>query len=285
MTITDSSEKISFQGNPGAYSDMACHTVFPDMETVPCKTFADAFDALDKDKVEYAMIPIDNAIAGRVADIHQLLPNSGFYIQQEYFMPIHHCLLGVKGSKTSDIKHIYSHIHALPQCRNFTKPLAIEEHVFGDTARSAQKVFEMQDKTCAAIASSMAAELYNLDILEENIEDADYNKTRFVVLSKESVPLKYDPKQSYITSLIFNVRNIPAVLYKALGGFATNNVNLTKLESYMEGGKFTSTQFYCEIEAHPEQKSLQLALDELKFFATHIKSLGTYKADPFRKTI
>ena len=275
-------QRVAFQGNLGAYSDMACRIVCPEMEAVPCKTFADVFQMLANDGSEYAMIPIDNAIAGRVADIHQLLPKSNFYITKEYFMPIHHCLLGIKGSRTEDIRHIYSHVHALPQCRNFTSKLNAEEHVYGDTARSAQKIADMQDKSCAAIASSLAANIYELDILAENIEDEKYNVTRFILLGKEHVIPEYNPNTKCITSLIFNVRNIPAVLYKSLGGFATNNVNLTKLESYMESGKFISTQFYCEVEAHPEEKSLQLALEELSFFAIEIRNLGTYIADNFR---
>ncbi len=276
-------DKIAFQGHAGAYSDMACRTVCPDMEVVPRNTFADVFDTLNQGNAQYAMIPIDNAIAGRVADIHHLLPNSGFYITEEYFMPIHHCLLGVAGSDKASIKHIYSHIHALPQCREFIRTLKAEEIIYGDTAKSAKKIATMNDKTCAAIASSLAAELYGLEILASNIEDSDYNTTRFIVLSKQENTPVYSTEQNYITSILFNVRNIPAVLYKSLGGFATNNINMTKLESYMEGGRFTSTQFYCEVEAHPEQKSLQLALEELAFFATKIKTLGTYKASNFRK--
>ncbi len=277
--------KIAFQGNLGAYSDMACRSMCPEMEAIACKTFADSFQAIKDGRAEYAMIPIDNAIAGRVADIHQLLPNSGFYIIGEHFLPINHCLLGTKDSKIEDIKHIYSHVHALPQCRNFTKKLNAEEHVYGDTANSAKKISMMGDKSSAAIASSLAAEIYGLKILATNIADATYNTTRFVLLSKKySIP-EYKKDKKYITSLLFNVRNIPAVLYKALGGFATNNVNLTKLESYMEGGRFVSTQFYCEVEAHIDEKNLQLALDELSFFATEIKNMGTYAADAYRGSL
>jgi len=274
---------ISYQGCPGAYSDMSCRALCPEMDTLPCNTFSDAFDALEEGKSDFAMIPIDNSIAGRVADIHHLLPNNNFSIHKEYFLPVHHCFLGVPGSKVEDIKRVYSHVHALPQCRNFTKPLGIEEIIYGDTASSAQKVSNMGDKSCAAIASNLAAELYGLDVLAENIEDVSNNTTRFILLSKQAHVPEYDENERYITSLLFQVKNRPASLYKGLGGFATNGINMTKLESYMVGGKFTSTQFYCEAEGHPKEQGFKYALEELSFFATKIRSFGTYVADPNRK--
>lgn len=281
--MATSPHKISYQGCPGAYSDMACRNLCPDMETYPCNTFSDAFDALEDARVDFAMIPIDNSIAGRVADIHHLLPNNDFFIHKEHFMPIHHCLLSVPGSKVEDIQRIYSHVHALPQCRKYTKHLNAEEIIYGDTARSARKVSEMGDKTCAAIASSLTADLYGLDILAENIEDEKHNTTRFILLSKkENVP-DYEDDKRYITSLLFEVRNLPAALYKGLGGFATNGINMTKLESYMTEGKFTSTQFYCEAEGHPHTQGFKYALEELSFYATRIRSFGTYVADPKRQ--
>ncbi|TVQ85435.1 MAG: prephenate dehydratase [Micavibrio sp.] len=283
MTAKQQNKIVSYQGCAGAYSDMACRAVCPEMEALPCNSFSDAFDALEEGRADYAMIPIDNAIAGRVADIHHLLPNRDFYIQQEYFMPIHHCLLGVKGAKLDEIKRIFSHVHALPQCRKFTKPLGVEEIVYGDTARSAQKVANDGRRDSAAIASALAAEIYGLEVLAENIEDEPYNATRFILLSKNARVTEYTEGGKYITSLLFEVRNFPAALYKSLGGFATGNINMTKLESYMTKGAFVTTQFYCEVEAHPKERRFQLALEEMAFFANSIRTMGTYEADPNRQ--
>ncbi|TNE25772.1 MAG: prephenate dehydratase [Alphaproteobacteria bacterium] len=280
---TTKKKKVAYQGCPGAYSDMACRAAAPDYEPLPCNSFADAFDALEDGHADYAMIPIDNAIAGRVADIHHLLPNRDFYIQKEYFMPIHHCLLGVKGAKLEDITRIFSHVHALPQCRKFTKPLGAEEIVYGDTARSAQKVAEDGNKDSAAIASALAGEIYGLEVLAENIEDEPYNTTRFILLSKNAKVTEFVEGGRYITSLIFEVRNWPAALYKSLGGFATAGINMTKLESYMMKGNFVATQFYCEAEAHPKEQRFQYALEEMAFFASSIRTMGTYEADPNRQ--
>lgn len=270
-------KKISFQGNLGAYSDLACRHVYPEMETIPCTSFADAFDAVTSGIADLAMIPIDNLIAGRVADIHHLIPRSNLYIIGEYYLPVHHCLLAPAGTKLEQVKKVYSHIHALPQCRDFIAEHKLEGIVFGDTARSAQHVADMKDPQCAAIASSLAGDIYGLETICKNIEDEKGNLTRFIILSPEhQVPEKEEGKK-YITSLLFRVRSIPAALYKALGGFATNGINLTKLESYMVDGTFTAAQFYCDVEGHPEDRALQLALEELGFFAEEIRNIGTYE--------
>lgn len=274
--------RIAFQGRPGAYSDVACRAVHPEMETLPCPTFADVFKAVQGGAAVLGMIPIDNSTAGRVADIHHLLPDGGLHIVAEHFEPIHHCLLGVKGATLRDIKTIRSHIHALPQCRKITEELGAEAVVYGDTAKSAQSVAEDGDRTIAAIASKLAADIYSLEILKENIEDQPDNTTRFLVLSKE--PYIPEPKSGPImTTLVFRVRNIPAALYKALGGFATNGVNMTKLESYVSSG-FQVAEFYLDIEGHPEDGPLQLAIEELTFFSQEVKLLGIYPAHPYRKT-
>jgi prephenate dehydratase len=277
--------KIAFQGKAGAYSHTACLTAFPKLEPLPCPTFADAFKAVETGRAEMAMIPIDNSIAGRVADIHHLLPKSPLSIVGECFIPVHHCLLGIGRAKISDIKTVYSHVHALPQCRKIIAELGLKPVVFEDTAGSAQRVAEMEDPHHAAIASALAAELYGLKILRKNIEDEAGNTTRFIVLAKAAKKPQRQKGKKYLTSLIFEVRNIPAALYKALGGFATNGINITKLESYLEGNKFKSASFYCEVEAHPDDLGFEYALDELRFFAADIRMLGTYPAHPFRKKI
>jgi prephenate dehydratase len=274
--------KIAFQGRPGAYSHMACLTAFPKLEPLPCPTFFDAFKAVDGGRADYAMIPIDNSIAGRVADIHQLLPKFHLQITCEHFIPVHHCLLAVEGTKLADIKTVYSHVHALPQCRKIISEKGWKPVVFEDTAGSAAKVAEMNDPTAGAIASELAAELYGLRILKKNIEDEAGNTTRFLALAKTAKTPAYRKGEAYLTSLLFKVRNIPAALYKALGGFATNGINIMKLESYLEGNKFHSALFYCEFSGHPEEERFQHAIDELQFFAADIRMLGTYPAHPFR---
>ena len=276
-------DKISFQGRAGAYSHMACLAAFPKLEPLPCPTFAEAFKAAETGRAKYAMIPIDNSIAGRVADIHHLLPKSPLSIVAEYFIPVHHCLLGVEGAKVSDIKTVYSHIHALPQCRKIIAELGLKPVVFEDTAGSALKVAEMNDKAHGAIASALAAELYGLKILQKNIEDEEGNTTRFIALAKGAKPPAPVKGKKFITSILFKVHNIPAALYKALGGFATNGINILKLESYLEGNKFHSATFYCEFEGHPEDVSFQYAIDELRFYAADIRMLGTYPTHPFRR--
>lgn len=274
-------KKIAFQGEKGAYSDLACRSVYPEMETVPCVDFLSALQAVEKGYADLAMIPVDNSLAGRVAVIHQLLPQTKLNIVGEFFLPVHHCLLGVKGASIDDIKQVRSHTHALPQCHNIIKDLKLEQYVSADTATAAREVAEMQDKEKAAISSSLAAEIYDLDILKENIEDAAHNTTRFLVFSPETFVPKVEEGKA-ITTFIFRVRNIPAALYKVMGGFATNGVNITKLESYMVDGHFEATQFYCDIEGHIDDVNVRQAFEELDFFAAEIRILGCYPAHAYR---
>jgi prephenate dehydratase len=238
-----SKKKIVFQGEPGANSHLAISQAYPDAEAVPCATFEDAFTALSARDADLGMIPIENSVAGRVADIHHLMPNSKLHIIAEHFMPVQHQLLGVKGAKLEDIKTVESHVHALGQCRKIIRKLGIKPIVAADTAGSAREIAERGDKTCAAIATKLAAEIYGLDILAENVEDEAHNTTRFIVLSREK---KWAPrdKGKVVTTFVFRVKNVPAALYKAMGGFATNGINMTKLESYMIEGNFFATQFY-----------------------------------------
>lgn len=272
--------KIAFQGEHGAYSDLSSRAVFPGVETVPCVAFEDAFAAVSDGKADLAMIPVDNTIAGRVAAVHHLIPASGLFIIGEHFQPVEHNLLGIKGAKIGDLKIVHSHMHAIPQCKKVIKRLGLEARIHADTAGSAKEIAERGDKTHAAIASSLAAEIYNLDILERNIEDEKNNTTRFLILSPEpEIPDIIDPT---ITSLLFEVRNIPAALYKSLGGFATNNLSLSKLESYVDAN-FQAARFYCEVEGHPDSESFKHAIEELGFYAKDVKFLGAYLAHKFRK--
>lgn len=277
-----SSKKISFQGAPGAYSDLACRTVFPGSKTVPCETFEDAFNAVRAGQSDLAMIPIDNSLAGRVADVHHLMPGGDLYIIGEHFQPIDHCLLGVKGATKEDLKHVHSHIHAIPQCRNLIKELGLKPHVHADTAGAAAEIAEKKDPAHGAIASKLAAETYDLEILQDNIQDADHNTTRFIILSPEPEIPGFETQKNVITTLIFSARNIPAALYKCMGGFATNGFNLTKLESYVDQN-FQAAQFYCDIEGHVEDPLFKLALEELGFYAADVKFLGCYPMHTRRK--
>jgi prephenate dehydratase len=272
---------ISFQGALGANSDLACRAMFPGMETVPCHGFEDAFNAVDDGRADLAMIPVDNTLAGRVADVHHLIPKRGLHIIGEYFLPIRMDLMGVPGTKLEDVKHVHSHIHALPQCSKLIKSLNLEKHVSADTARAAQEVAERGDKTHAAIAATFAAEIYGLDILKSDVQDAEHNTTRFLVWAREPNMPPLSSTDMIMTSFMFRVRNIPAALYKALGGFATNGINMTKLESYVDE-HFQAAQFLCDVEGHPDNRNLQLALEELSFFAAELRILGTYPAHPFR---
>lgn len=277
------SKTIAFQGFLGAYSDLSCREVFPDAQTLPCDTFDKAFTAVKEGAADLAMIPVDNTLAGRVADVHRLMPESGLHIVGEHFQPIQHTLMGTKGAAIDGITTVHSHIHALPQCQNIIKELSLEQQVHADTAGAAKEISELKDPTQAAIASKLAAEIYGLDILKDDVQDADHNTTRFLVLSRDADVPKYDTKKSYVTSFIFEVRNIPASLYKALGGFATNNVNMVKLESYVDE-RFQAAQFYADVMGHPEDRPLQLAMEELGFFAKDVLPLGTYEAHPFRQS-
>ena len=274
---------IAFQGLPGAFSDLACRTVYPEMETLPCAAFEDVFAAVHEGKAKLAMIPIENSVAGRVADIHHLLPDSGLHIIAEHFHRVNHQLLARKGVTLDRLETVHSHVHALSQCRKIIRELGLTPVVHADTAGSAKELSEKGPDSMAAIASVLAAEIYGLDILRDNIEDEEHNTTRFIVMARD--PVDPDPAQGIVvTSFVFRVRNVPAALYKALGGFATNGVNMTKLESYMVRGEFTATQFYADIEGHPDQTPVRLALEELGFFSREVKILGVYSASPHRKT-
>ncbi len=276
--------KIAFQGEPGANSDTACRDMFPDMEPLPCPTFEDAFNAVETGKADLAMIPIENTIAGRVADIHHLLPESRLHIVGEYFLPIHFQLMVLPDAELDDIKAVYSHIHALGQCRKVIRRHRWKPMVAGDTAGAARVVAEEGEPTNAALAPRLAADLYGLKIVAENVEDTDNNVTRFVVLSKTKKWAPREPEKKMMTTFIFRVRNVPAALYKAMGGFATNGVNMTKLESYQLGGKFFSSLFYADVEGHPDDRNVALALEELQFFSREVRILGVYEQHPFRAT-
>lgn len=273
--------KIAYQGEPGANSHIACANLYPDGEALPFASFEDVLAAVSDGLADHAMIPVENSIAGRVADIHHLLPTAGLYIIGEYFLPIHFQLLGLKGTRLEQVRSVYSHVHALGQCRKIIRKLGLLPHISGDTAGSAREVAEWQDETKAALASSLAAEIYGLDILAADVEDEAYNTTRFVVLSKEPRWPQLDDGPA-VTTFVFRVRNVPAALYKALGGFATNGVNMTKLESYMVEGEFAATQFLADVEAHPEEPALARALEELKFFCKEFNILGVYAPHEFR---
>jgi len=280
MKNGDPTRTIAFQGAPGAYSDLACRHVFPDWTSLPCVQFEDAFAAVREGRAELGMIPIENSLAGRVADIHHLMPSSGLYIIGEHFEPVHHHLLAVPGATLDTVKTVRSHVHALGQTRNWLRDRGYTPVVAVDTAGSAAEIAERGDKSVGAIASELAGQIYGLVSLAQNIEDAAHNTTRFLVMSREP---KHAPHGGpTVTTFVFNVRNVPAALYKALGGFATNGVNMTKLESYMVGGQFTATQFYADVEAHPDDRPLKLALEELEFFSTEVKILGIYPAAPNR---
>jgi prephenate dehydratase len=275
------SKKIAFQGEKGAYSNLACMGAYPNYEAVPCPTFGAAFTAVKNGDVELAMIPIENSIAGRVADIHHLLPGSGLRIIGEHYQPVEHNLLVCKGASLDTIKTVHSHEQALSQCRGMIAQLGLEPVTEADTAGAAEMIAEQGDSTQAAIASSLAGEIYGLESLKSNIEDIEHNTTRFIIMSREPSMPKNDGSK-FVTSFIFKVKNIPAALYKSLGGFATNGVNMTKLESYLGDGTFVAAQFYADVEGHPDDVSLQNALDELQFFSSELTVLGTYKAHPYR---
>ena len=272
---------IAFQGELGANSHIIANEVYADHEVLPCATFEDAIQAVKTGRAGLGMIPIENSIAGRVADVHHLLPRSGLHIIGEHFLPIRFQLMAPKGATLESIRHVYSHVHALGQCRKVIRKLGAKAHVAGDTAGAAREVAEWADPYKAALAPRLAASIYGLDILAEDVEDEKNNTTRFVVLSKSQITPPSD-EGPMLTSFVFRVRNLPAALYKALGGFATNGVNMTKLESYMVGGEFTATEFYADVEGHPDDTSLRNALEELKFFSKELKILGVYPANPYR---
>ena len=273
--------RIAYQGEPGANSHIVCQEHYPELEALPCASFEDVFSAVGSGEAELAMIPIDNSIAGRVADIHHFLPGSGLHIIAEHFLRIRFHLMAVPGASLESIRTVHSHVHALGQCRRIIREHGLTPLISGDTAGAAREVAEAADPSQASISPPLAAQIYGLDVLATDVEDEDHNTTRFVVLSRDYVkaPAGNGP---VVTSFVFNVRNLPAALYKALGGFATNGVNMTKLESYMVDGQFTATQFLAEVDGHPDETPLRNALEELAFFTTDVTILGVYPADPFR---
>jgi len=277
----DPQNTIAFQGAPGAYSDMACRAAFPAMTTLPCAAFEDTFAAVAEGRAQLAMIPVENSSAGRVADIHHLLPDSGLHIVGEHFQKVDHRLLAPQGATRAGLRRVHSHVQALSQCRRFIREAGLQPVVHADTAGAAAEVAERNDPAEGAIASALAGEIYGLQALASGIEDAAHNTTRFLIMARE--PVDPDPQAGpVITSFVFRVRSVPAALYKALGGFATNGVNLTKLESYILDGNFTVAQFYADIEGHPDERLVRLALEELSFFSREVRILGVYPADPFR---
>lgn len=275
-------ERISFQGEPGANSHLAAKAAYPKLEPLPCASFEDAFAAVTEGQAHYAMIPIENSVAGRVADVHHLIPESNLYVVGERFVPIRHQLLGLANATLEGLKRVRSHPQALGQCRKALRALGVEAVKTADTAGAAREIAELGDPTVGALASSLAGEIHGLKVLKADIADAAHNTTRFLVFARE--PDDAAPEDGpCMTSFVFRVRNVPAALYKALGGFATNGVNMTKLESYIEGGGFSAAMFYAEVEGHPAERGLKLALEELGFFSTSLKVLGVYPADPYRK--
>ncbi|MGB4102299.1 MAG: prephenate dehydratase [Alphaproteobacteria bacterium] len=271
---------IAFGGSQGAYSDLACRAVFPDDVTLPCLGFEEAFAAVRESRADRAMIPVENAIAGRVADVHHLLPQAGLHIVGEHYQPVTHHLLALPGVRLEDIKTVKSHVQALTQCHIFIRKHKLTPVAYNDTAGAAAEIKATQNRALGAIASELAGKIYGLDSLATDIADQKGNTTRFLILARD--PEAVTAAQRCMTSLIFRVRSVPAALYKALGGFATNGVNITKLESYLVDGNFTAAQFYVDLEGHPDSTAMQNALEELAFFADEVKILGTYPAHPFR---
>jgi prephenate dehydratase len=274
------SGRIAFQGELGAYSHQACAQARPDFTPVPCQTFEDVVEMTRSGAVDLGMLAVENSTYGRVADVHSLLPKAGLHIVDEAFVRVHVNLLGVKGAKLTDVTEAHGHVVILPQCAGFLKEHGIKGHVSSDNARAAREVAEGGDKTRAALASELAAEIYGLDVLARHIEDHKNNTTRFLVMSRHADHSRRADRM--VTTFTFRVRNIPAALYKAMGGFATNGVNMTKLESYMVGGTFTATEFYADIEGHPEDANVKLSLEELAYFTTQIQILGVYPSDRVR---
>ncbi len=280
MTAADNI--IAFQGRPGAYSHLACREVHPDMDVLACVSFEDVFAAVEGGQARLAMLPIENSLAGRVADVHHLMPHSSLHIVGEHFQRVNHHLLGVPGATLEGLKAAHSHVQALGQCRAALRDLGIQPVSHTDTAGAAQDIAERGDPQQGAVASALAGEIYGLDVLAADLEDAEHNHTRFLILSRDADVPQID-SGLLMTTMVFRVRSVPAALYKAMGGFATNGVNLTKLESYMVGGTFSAAQFYADAEGHPQERPMKLALEELSFFAREVRILGTYPAHPYRK--
>jgi prephenate dehydratase len=276
--------RVAFQGEPGAYANLAAREALPNALAVPFPTFEDAIAAVRQRTTELCIIPVENSLHGRIADIHHLLPGAGLYIVGEHFHRVRHQLLGIKSATLAGLTAVFSQGPALGQCRKIIRDLNLHAHVWHDTAGSARHVAELKDVSMGAIASSLAAEIYGLQVLRPDVEDAPHNMTRFLIMAAEPDDAPPDAGP-VMTTFIFRVRNVPAALYKALGGFATNGVNMTKLESYQLGGSFNATQFYADIEGHPDERNVRLALEELKFFSAAVTILGVYSAHPFRKQL
>ena len=284
LSTIDKARRVVFQGEPGSYSHLAAREALPHCGAVAAPTFEDAFAAIREGTVDLGLIPIENSLHGRIADIHHLLPDAPLYILGEHFHRVRHQLLAVEGATLSSIKTVVSQEPALGQCRKIIQELGLKRQLWADTAGAARYVAETKDKSLAAVASSLAAEIHRLVVLRADVEDADHNVTRFLIMSPTPEDADNDGEH-VITTFIFRVRNVPAALYKALGGFATNGVNMTKLESYQLEGSFNATQFYADIDGHPEERNVRLALEELQFFTSSLKVLGVYAAHPFRKTL
>jgi prephenate dehydratase len=281
-TLISKAKRVAFQGEKGAYANLAAREALPHAEAVPFQSFEDAAAAVREGKTDLCIIPVENSLHGRIGDIHHLLPEAGLFIVGEHFLPIHHQLLGVKGASLAGIKTVFSQVPALGQCRRIIREMNLTQQHWYDTAGSAKHVAELQDSSVAAIASALAGEIYGLDVLKANVEDEPHNMTRFLIMAREADDAPHDGTD-VMTTFIFRVRNVPAALYKALGGFATNGVNMIKLESYQLGGSFNATQFYADIEGHPEDNAVRLALEELEFFTSTLSILGVYPAHKFRK--
>ncbi|SIS61145.1 prephenate dehydratase [Neptunomonas antarctica] len=277
-----STNTIAYQGHKGAYSHLACRHVYPEMEAFACGSFVEAMFMVERGDAQLAMIPLENSTAGRVEEIYRLMPKTQLHIISEHFEPVNHCLLAKRGTKIEELRKVSSHPQALAQCDNNTKRLGLTPIASLDTAGAAEALLTMEEPGHAAIASSLAAELYDLDILKDNFQDKTGNTTRFVILAKESHMPKLEPGITFITTIMFTVRNLPAALYKGLGGFATNGVNMVKLESYLASDTMQAASFHLDVEGHPDQKSMQYALQELDFFAKEVRIIGTYVAHPFR---
>ncbi|MGB0203625.1 MAG: prephenate dehydratase [Neptuniibacter sp.] len=273
---------IAYQGVPGAYSHLSCRKAHPELEAHACSTFADAMFMVERGQARLAMIPLENSTAGRVEEIYRLMPKTKLHIVGEHFEPVNHCLLAPKGSSAQTIKTVSSHPQALAQCDTHIQELGLEPIASLDTAGAAEEISKDNDTSRAAIASSLAAELYDLDIIKENFQDRTGNTTRFMILARDSHMPELDHNIRFMTSIMFTVRNIPAALYKALGGFSTNGVNMLKLESYMASDSMTATSFHLDVEGHPDQKAMKYALQELDFFAKEVRIMGTYPWHPFR---
>ncbi|HEU5046767.1 MAG TPA: prephenate dehydratase [Rickettsiales bacterium] len=280
MAKIDPENTIAFMGVAGANADLACRQKYPYMQTLSCASFEDVFQAVSQGKAKFGMIPIENSHAGRVAEIHQILPKTDLRIVAEHFQRIEHFLLAPKGASLSTVKEVYSHPQALMQCRDHLRKLGLEPHSYSNTAKAAADVAQWNDPSKAAIASTLAAELYGLQCLKEHIEDSKDNVTVFVTLARE--PVELDTATKVLTTMLFTVRNIPAALYKALGGFATNSINMIKLESYIPGGISAAAQFFLTVEGHPDDRLMRLALEELKFFCEEVSIIGVYNADAER---